>query len=261
MIVEFIGPTGAGKTTLISAVHAGLADRTDAVISYDVVAAVPRLRQVTNPTVRNLVQEIAAFPHFIRSLYHHRTFLAFALRMLARHRKLSFRTISYLRSLERTIGAYELLRYRTRSQIVLVDEGTIVPAHGLFVFTNAHYSADEVMTFAELAPLPDAVVYVRAPIDALVRRTLKRADPPRELQDETPAAIEAYLLRATSMFETLTAAEVLRERTLIVDNLACAQSKPSDTADSIVQFLVNRLDDPTNEGRASVIQKNSKAFA
>ena len=84
MIVEFIGSTGAGKTTLISAVQRRLAQTAKVSTAYEVVATPLGLNHVTHPTAQNLIQEIAGLPFFIRSLPRYNGFLVFALEMLAR---------------------------------------------------------------------------------------------------------------------------------------------------------------------------------
>jgi hypothetical protein len=104
MIIEFIGSTGAGKTTLISEVRRGLAQTTDVTTSFELVAAPFGLYSVTHPTLRNIIEELLGLPFFVRSLFLSRTFIVFILRMLARQANFSIFTLNNLRSLERKIG-------------------------------------------------------------------------------------------------------------------------------------------------------------
>ncbi len=218
MIVEFIGSSGAGKTTLISEVQRKLADITDVTTSFDLVASQLSLRHVTHPTARNLIQEFIGFPYLIRSLGRHKAFIVFILRMLARQANFSLFTLNNLRSLERKIGVYEIIRRDPHNRIVLVDEGTVLSAHNVFVYSNAAYTCEEIARFASLVPLPDAIVYIKAPVDSLVQRSLNRTDPPREMRSKDRAVIERYINRAVRMFDGLIKADNIQRRLLIVEN-------------------------------------------
>ncbi len=125
MIIEFIGSTGAGKTTLILEVQRRLAEQAQTVTAFDLVADMLGLRHVTNPTVRNLIQDLVGLAFFIGSLYQHRAFVSFALKTLARHKSYSFFTANYLRSIVRKIGTYEISKCYNHNRIIIVDEGTV----------------------------------------------------------------------------------------------------------------------------------------
>lgn len=239
MIIEFIGSTGAGKTTLISKVQRRLATTAEITTAFDLVAAPLRLRGVTHPTAQNLVQEIVGLPFFIRSLGRHKAFVVFTLRMIARQGKVSFFTLNNLRSLERKIGVYEMIRRYGGKRIVLVDEGTVLAAHNMFVYTSALYPAEEIAKFASLVPLPDVIVYIKAPVDHLIQRSLQRLDPPREIKAKNRALVEQYINRAVTMFEQLVEAENIRSRVLIVDNAESADKGCDPAVDYITEFILN----------------------
>lgn len=238
-MVEFMGSTGAGKTTLITEVRRKLAETAVVTTSFERVAAPLRLQAVTYPTAQNLIQEAVGLPFFVLSLYRHRAFIAFTLRMLARHGKFTFYTLNYLRSLERTIGVYEIIRRYERDRIVLVDQGTILPAHNVFVYTDALYSTQDIARFAALVPLPDLIVYVRAPVDAAIRRSCQRTDPPREMRSKNPEQVEIYVNRAKAMFEQLIQAERIRSRMLIADNPQSADKARHRLVEAITAFILN----------------------
>lgn len=239
MIVEFIGSTGAGKTTLISKVQRRLAKTTEVTTPFDSIAAPLGLSGVTHDTARNLIQELIGLPFFIGSLPQHSAFVSFTLRMLARQAQFNFRTISNLRSLERKLGMYEIMRHYERERIVLVDEGTVLAAHNVFVFTSAFYSPEEIAKFASLVPLPDIIVYVRAPIDSLIERSLERTDRRRELESKNRALIEKYINRAVTLFEQLVETEEIRNRVLIVDNPESPDRGCETAVDRVTEFLLN----------------------
>lgn len=239
MIIEFIGSTGAGKTTLISAVQRRLAKTAEVTTSFDLVAAPLGLRGITHPTARNLIQEFVGLPFFMRSLPWHKAFIIFTLRMLARQANFTIFTINNLRSLERKIGVYEIIRRYGRDRIVLVDEGTVLSAHNVFVYSNAFYTPEEIAKFANLIPLPDVIVYVRAPVDSLINRSLQRPDPPREMKSKNRALIEKYVNSAVAMFEQLVKAERIRNRVLIVENPESADKGCDTAVDYITEFALN----------------------
>ena len=237
MIIEFIGSTGAGKTTLISEVQRRLSQTTEVATSFDVVASPLGLRRVTHPTIRNLIQEIVGFPFFIGSLYRHKTIIVFILRMLARQASFSFFTINNLRSLERKIGVDEIIKRRQHDKIILVDEGPLLLAHNVFVYSGAHYSCEEITRFASLVPLPDIIIYIRVPMDILVHRSLQRIDPPREMRSRNRELIEKHINRAVQMFDQLIAAENIQARLLIVENPDFSHGH-SKVVDDIIQFIL-----------------------
>ena len=240
MIIEFIGSTGAGKTTLLAAVQRKLANTAEVTTSFDLVAAPLGLRGVTHPVAQNLIQELVALPFFIGSLPQCQALVIFTLRMLARQANFTPSTISNLRSLERKIGVYEILRRYERERIILVDEGTMLLAHNVFVFTSALYTREEIAMFATLLPLPDVIVYVKAPLDSLIKRSLQRTDRRREIESLDKAQIEKYIKRAVTMFEQLVDTEKIRNRVLIVENPESADKRCDIAADYIAEFVLNR---------------------
>jgi thymidylate kinase len=239
MIVEFIGSTGAGKTTLIPEVRHRLAKTTEVTTSFDLVAAPLGFRNVTHPTARNLIQELVGLPFFIGSLRQHRAFVVFALETLARHKSYTFFTMNYLRSIVRKIGTYEIVKRYNHDRIILVDEGTVLSAYLLFVYTSTIYSQEDIETFASLVPLPDLVVYVKAPVDSLVRRSLQRSDAPREMRSKDHVLVEKYVSRAAEMFDRLAEIKRIRDRVLIVANPDSTEGDRDAAADFIATRILN----------------------
>ncbi len=239
MIVEFIGSTGAGKTTLASEVQRRLAKQAQVVTSFDLVANLLGLQRVTDPTIRNLIQDLVGLPFFIRSLYKHRAFVVFALKTLARHRSYTFFTVNYLRSIVRKIGTYEIIKRYNHDRIILVDEGTVLSAHLLFVYTSIIYSQEDIEKFASLVPLPELVVYIKAPVDSLVQRSLQRSDARKEMRSKNQMLVEKYVSRAAEMFDRLVETKRIRDRVLVVANPASTDDERGVVADRIARFILN----------------------
>lgn len=239
MIVEFIGSTGSGKTTLISEVHRRLAKTNRVTTSIDLATGLLGLRGVTNPTLQNLAMELVSLPFFIRTLYRHNEFIHHTVKLFWRKTSFSIQTIHNLRSLERKIGIYEITKRLGKDQIILVDEGPILAAH-MFVSTGNTYTPEEITRFTDLLPLPDLVVYIRASVDTLIERTVRRPDPPREVDVKNPARMEAYVKRTVALFDQLTQAENIRPRLLVVESLDIAEPGFNQVIDSIYQAILNR---------------------
>jgi thymidylate kinase len=238
LIVEFIGSTGAGKTTLIREVRRKLEPQVEVCSAFEQVAGPLGLRGVSHPSVRNLTQEVLSLPAFLGSLGRNREFLAHALKMLKRQAGFSLFTLNILRSLERKLGVHEVLRRRGGEAVVLVDEGTLLAAHNIFVFSEAQYSDDEIVRFAELAPLPDLAVYIKAPVESLVQRSLARRDPPREMRSRDPGMVRRHVVRAVEVFDQLVQAEPIRSRLLAVENCDLPDPAGSSAADQIVTHII-----------------------
>ena len=256
MIVEFIGCTGAGKTTLIAQIRKHLQPHATVASSFERMASPVGLRPITHPTLQNLIQEFMGLPFFLALVFNYHAFLRFTVRMLARQGRFTFFTFNYLRSLERTLGVYGYLRQAEKSlhgkqQFVFVDEGTIVPAHNIFVYNDVAYSVEEIARYASLVPLADVIVYVRAPVDSLVQRTVQRNDPPRELRGQSAAQIDHFVRRADQMFEELVRAKRIQKRMILVDNPPTGRDEYDALAQRIAETLFHwstreNQDDPVS---------------
>ena len=134
---------------------------------------------------------------------------------------------------------YEMSKRYGHDRIVLVDEGTVLSAHLLFVYTRKAYNQEEIKEFAALVPLPELVVYIKAPVDDLVQRSLQRSDAPREMKARGQKEIEEYVSRAAKMFDQLTEAKEIRERVLVVANPASTEGELGVVADRIATVILN----------------------
>lgn len=237
MIIEFVGASGSGKTSLARQVARLLGDSHDAVIASDLVLSHPYLRKIATPTARNVIADLSALIEMLRLNGEHRTFLAYALRRLKRHRPKTLQTLNYVRSIVRRLGVDGIAQRRGRGMVVLADEGIVLASYLLFVYGNTRFDEDDLAEFAGLAPLPDGIVHVKAPLELLVSRTFSRVDPPRELRGHDKETVTRLLGSAVDMFEGLVATAPLRDRVLEVENLGGAarqQGLAARIADSIL---------------------------
>ena len=239
MIVEFIGSTGAGKTTLINEVRCRLAKTSQVTTSIDLATSLVGLKGLANPTLQNLVQEFISLPFFIGKLYKYNEYLRHTVKLFWRKTSFSMQTIHNLRSLERKIGMYEITKILGKDQIILVDEGPLLAAH-MFVSTRHTYSPEEITRFTDLLPLPDLVIYIRASVDAIVERTVRRADPPREVDRKNSVQMEEYIKRAAAMFDQLVQAKNIRSRLVVVESLDITGPDFNQVVDSVCQSILER---------------------
>ena len=236
MIVEFIGSTGAGKTTLIRAVRCRLAETRRVTTSTDLATSLLGFKDVTNPTLQNLEQELISFPFLIGTLHKYHGYLSHSIKLFWRNSGFSIQTIHNLRSLERKVGMSEITKMLGKEQVILVDEGPILALH-MFVSARNTYSPEEIARFIELVPLPDLIVYIRASSEILIERTKRRPDPPREVELQNPARMERYLARAVCMFDELAQSERIRDRLLIVESLDMAGPAFNEVVERVCQSI------------------------
>jgi deoxyadenosine/deoxycytidine kinase len=237
MIVEFIGSTGAGKTTLINEVRCRLAKTSKVTTSIDLATSLLGLKGLANPTLQNLTQEFISLPFFIGTLYKHNEYLRHTIKLFWRKTSFSMQAIHNLRSLERKIGMYEITKVLGKEQVILVDEGPILALH-MFVSAKNAYTPEEIARFIDLLPLPDLIIYIRASVDTLIERTVRRPDPPREVDRKNPVQMDAYLKNAVAMFDQLTQAENIRDRLLVVESLDLAGPGFNQVVDSVCQSIL-----------------------
>ncbi|MGH2679403.1 MAG: hypothetical protein ACRDG8_02805 [Actinomycetota bacterium] len=236
MIVEFIGATGAGKTTLARAIAGRRIGEARVRMATDLVTDRPGRRSVTDPHVINLLADVTAFPSFLRSVRDDRDLVRFAFDRLWRHAPSTFARLNYLRNVVRKLGMHELMRRTDDGTAFLVDEGVLLIAYQLFVYSDAPFSQAEIEHFARLVPLPDRIVYVKAPLDVLRSRAMTRPDRRRELARSDPHEVERWIARAVELFDALAETEPIRARLLTVDL--------GDQAPDRLDAAVRQVEDP-----------------
>lgn len=216
MIVEFIGCSGAGKTTLARAVtDEGVPGGT--VMASDLAMNRAGRWLISSPKAINFVDDLRAVPWFLRTMGGNRAFVRFAFDRL-RHAPSTFARLNYKRGIIRRVGLHELAKGRGGSTPILLDEGVVLIAYHLFVYSDTPWTQLELERFASLVPLPDRIVYVKAPVDSLVDRAMDRPDRRRELTSNDRGEIQDLIERATAVFDGLASCDVFRDRMVIVDN-------------------------------------------
>jgi len=67
MIVEFIGCSGAGKTSLAEGLRRRIQPTGRPILSVDLVRDRPGLRWMRDPSMINLAADVISFPSFVRA--------------------------------------------------------------------------------------------------------------------------------------------------------------------------------------------------
>ena len=112
---------------------------------------------------------------------------------------------------------HELTRRADPAVAFLNDEGTVLIAYQLFVYSDAAPTPSEIERFAGLVPLPDLVVHVKAPTDLLVERATTRPDVRRELAGLDGERIGSCIGRAISVFDALARSDAMRDRVVTIE--------------------------------------------
>lgn len=200
MLIEFIGPTGGGKSTISRRVVDNLTAR-----GVDI-----RLLHTGRPLF-----DLVALPWFLSFSVRHRAFCLFAARVLVRDADSALAGLNLFRHFARKMGMQQRLRSCHRGQHIVWEEGALHAAHNLFVHIGPRPRLREIGQFARYVPKPDLAIYVRASIDAVVSRTLTRGHRRLKRPDQD---VYSFAQHAHETFEALASLEAIQSRLLVVDN-------------------------------------------
>jgi len=245
LLVEFIGATGAGKSTLVAALSDALAGRGLRVReAHDVILARHGLAWAPGRHTRSALVYFLALLSSVRCVCRRDGF---------RLGRLAVRTIvrdagglrigaGLLRNVVKRIGTDGLLRKLRPGlgdcDVVLCDEGLVHAAHNLFVHAGSLPRKEEIALFGELVPRPDLLVWVTAPTEWSAE-VIRRRGHPRVAA--TPEAARAFAEHARETFEVLSSLPGLRERIYRLDNPARDGGPGGPAVDALAALIAGRV--------------------
>lgn len=217
MQIELIGCTSAGKSTLLRRIlRACRAQNVDVLPGDDFVLKQLRLNWIKNRPLRAVVLNLSALLVCLMTWRRNRELVHFATRLLLPLPIGRVEKIGLLRNVLKKIGTYEIIRYRSRGdEVILVDEGVLQIAHNLFVHVTADTNAADLATFAGLIPLPDVAVYLRQPEARLIGRIMQRGH--GRIPEHSDDSVARFVQQAVATFDSLVHHPHVADRVLIVD--------------------------------------------
>jgi hypothetical protein len=241
LVVEFIGVTGVGKSTLLAAVTESLAAQgLRARQAEEVILARYGLSFPRHPKFGSALVHFLSLAPFCRYLWTRDglTLSRLAFRSITRGMGSLWTGVGLVRNFLKRVG-FHLLLEKVRDEfqdcdILLCDEGVVHAAHNLFVHTRAEPNRDEIVRFGQLVPKPDQLVWVTAPTTQSAE-VIQRRGHPRVCG--TGAAARAFVEHAQATFEVLSTVAGLRERIYRVDNSAGGGGR----ADAIIRTRASAI--------------------
>lgn len=200
MLVEFVGCSGAGKTTIACQVLRELAQAGIAFERLDVGG--------------HIQYDFKAIPWYMGFARRNRALTCLARDTLCQQAASIWEELNLYRNFAKKMGIGAWLAQKKSGSKILWDEGTVHASHNLFVHAVAEPDMAGVKAFARLVPLPDLIVYIRAPQPVLVDRIRRGGHKRVKRQADVPAFVD----HAERVFDTLLAEDRLQEKVLVVEN-------------------------------------------
>jgi thymidylate kinase len=223
MLVEFIGCTGSGKSTIATEVINHLKRSGLDFESLDLGG--------------HLRYDFISLPWFIKYSIHDVKLCSLALVTLRENVDSIANGLNLFRNFAKKVGMYELLRKKTSKRNVIWDEGTVHAAHNLFVHAYEKPDVSAVCEFARLVPLPDLIIYVKSPRNALIARALARGHNRINQEKNIPRFID----NAIHVFEILVSQARIKDKLIIVENNENGLTGIEPIAENISEYIINAL--------------------
>jgi thymidylate kinase len=249
LVVEFIGVTGAGKSTLIAAVLRSLASHgVRAELAEQVILSRHRLAWAgTGKLSSALVLALSLVPFGGYFLTRRGSRLSrLGCYCIAQGMNNVWVGAHLLRNFVKRVGSHlllkELLDETSDCDLVIWDEGPVHAAHNLFVHGGVQPKADQIMEFGGLVPRPDLLVWVTAPTAQSAKVVLQRGH--SRVVPTGPAA-QTFAEHGQRTFEVLSSVPALKEMIYRFDNSAQSNGHLDETvaarASMLSDFLVEQL--------------------
>ncbi|NQT14855.1 MAG: AAA family ATPase [Planctomycetes bacterium] len=242
MLIEFVGCSGAGKTTLANRVLTALTSLGHlTAYSRGALARSTHTDWISNERLRNVLLNGLLLPWFARSLTEHHAFYRFVVPRIYRRAENVIDLVNRTRSTMRLISGDELLkRNEEHRQLTLVDEGSIGSAHNVFAFPHVEFFPErkELMLFAEMVPAPDVIVHIDAPPDLTFQRIHRRGGSPIR-RGYRNRRLQHYLAAGRATFDVLAGCGVFGDRVLTITNREENADSLQGATRQIVDFILD----------------------
>lgn len=250
MHIEFIGCTSAGKTTLArKIVDLGKQEGIDVILGDDLVLHQLHLDWIKHEFVRRRLLEICSAYVCLRHWREYHAFILLVIKMVFQAPGSWFYKANLARNVLRKVGIHQIIRHSGAADtLILVDnDGIVQGAHQLFVHSNGKLNG-ELSGFADLAPLPDVIAYVRQPEVTLLQRTLKRGHP--RLPARSRDIVQHFVREASKTFDRLQKVPQIADRLLVIDGENKTVVKLSPTNEPLVDRACDLMQVSLKNGRS-----------
>ncbi len=182
-LIEFVGPPGVGKTTIIREVSERLNSKgIRAATSEELLGAFVGAAGIRDPRARNALLMIFLLPRLMFRFLCHWRYWLFGTAHIVVHSDRLITCLQRLCAHSRQLVAVEYLRrHCTGYDVILVDHGTIMSNHDILVHLNAPPTDRALNRFATLVPAPDWVVWVTTDPTQSALRLVRRLPQPFSL--------------------------------------------------------------------------------
>lgn len=223
MIIELIGCTSAGKSTCLAQLQqANSESQPEIISSYQLILRKTHATWLPNP-LKKLLITLVGLGYCLVAYRQWRPLLALISQIIkALPGDVSLgEKCRIARLAARNLGIHSFVkRHQSAHQVVICDEGTLHIAHYLFVHASVAPDQKYLEKFVSRVPLADLQVYLRAPRELLVQRTLARGHkrlPPSAETSAQRAQVEAFINHARQTFEAISRQPRVRKSLLAFD--------------------------------------------
>lgn len=246
MIIEFSGPSGAGKTTCIRQLIVELEQRgiPNGCVHSAALNNCPAIPAgLSEVEGQNWKTDLRMLPWAIALFLRHPALAAFIVTRLWQLPEDPREKLAIFRSIIRKAGIRTYLdRRRFRDFAVVVDEGLVHVAHNLLMSAHSVATRDDVHRFMALLPSPDLLMIVTAEPQVLVERLMRRGDLSPRIK--APGQLESFVRNAWGLFELMAAAPASQPMQLWRSDIQDVGQAVSQLVDDIASSLAgppNRL--------------------
>ncbi len=236
MIIEWVGCSGVGKSTLLDEVYKNLrSEGLDVCKPLDIFLGKTTSDIIANERLQKLFLDIFILPWSIISMAKHRHFFNYCLKSLNKGHFSFGRKVLLLRSIFRTLGLYFFLdNSSNKKRTIMLDEGTVQIAHLLFAHEEkTSVTKKEIESFCNHVPIPDLIVHIMAPKSEVISRSLNRKDKP--IVDPSPGAIKRFINLGHEIFEIINDLDPWTNKTITFFN--SDQTNPQEALNITNQIM------------------------